>query len=151
MSSDESSRIMSNQLNRKPMMPKYEKNHNYNSNPNYNSYGNSLYNGNSNSGFSSQHPRRRTDRFKRESLNLSEKLIRQNDVIIRLLKEIRDRLPKPPVEEAVNVEETVNIEVQDQVQTGNDQQDEPIAVAEDNQESIVFEQDEEMFSPGNEK
>jgi hypothetical protein len=36
------------------------------------------------------------------------------------------------------VEETVNIEVQDQVQTGNDQQDEPIAVAEDNQESIVL-------------
>ncbi|NLP03255.1 MAG: hypothetical protein GX089_12225 [Fibrobacter sp.] len=145
MSSDESSRIMSNQLNRKPMMPKYEKNHNYNSNPNYNSYGNSSYNGNSNSGFSSQHPRRRTDRFRRESINLNEKLIKQNDVIIRLLKEIRDRLPKPPVEESVN------LEVQDQVHAGNDQQDESIAVAEDNQGSINFEQDEEMFSPGNEK
>ena len=40
-----------------------------------------------------QHPRRRADRFKRESLNLNDKVVRQNDVIIRLLKEIRDRLP----------------------------------------------------------
>ena len=39
-----------------------------------------------------QHPRRRIDRYKRETMNLSDKLIKQNDIIIRLLKEIRDGL-----------------------------------------------------------
>lgn len=41
------------------------------------------------------HPvRRRTERSgKKNGNNSSEKLIRQNDVIIKLLKEIRDRLP----------------------------------------------------------
>jgi len=43
-----------------------------------------------------QHPRRRADRFKRESINLNDKVVKQNDIIIRLLKEIRDRLPPPP-------------------------------------------------------
>ena len=43
-----------------------------------------------------QHPRRRNDRFKRESLPQSDRLAKQNDIIIRLLKEIRDRLPPPP-------------------------------------------------------
>jgi hypothetical protein len=42
-----------------------------------------------------QHPRRRADRFKRESLNLNDKVVKQNDMIIRLLKDIRDRLPPP--------------------------------------------------------
>ena len=39
-----------------------------------------------------QHPRRRIDRYKRENFNFSDKLIKQNDIIIRLLKEIRDGL-----------------------------------------------------------
>jgi hypothetical protein len=47
-----------------------------------------------------QHPRRRADRFKRESLNLNDKVVKQNDMIIRLLKEIRDRLPLPPAQES---------------------------------------------------
>jgi hypothetical protein len=46
-----------------------------------------------------QHPRRRADRFKRETLNLNDKVVKQNDLIIRLLKEIRDRLPAPPNQE----------------------------------------------------
>ena len=41
----------------------------------------------------SHHPRRRSDRFKRESINYTDRIAKQNDVIIRLLKEIRDRLP----------------------------------------------------------
>ena len=41
-------------------------------------------------------PRRRIDRYKRESIGSYDKLIKQNDVIIRLLKEIRDRLPETP-------------------------------------------------------
>jgi hypothetical protein len=43
-----------------------------------------------------QHPRRRVDRFRREQFNQSDRAVRQNDLIIRLLKEIRDRLPPPP-------------------------------------------------------
>lgn len=39
-----------------------------------------------------QHPRRRIDRYKRESINFNDRLIKQNDIIIKLLKEIRDRL-----------------------------------------------------------
>jgi hypothetical protein len=63
------------------------------------------FNYNSNSSYpSSQHPRKRFDRFKRDgtgnsssgSSNGNERLMRQNDLIIRLLKEIRDRLPPPP-------------------------------------------------------
>jgi hypothetical protein len=42
-----------------------------------------------------QHPRHRNDRFKRESPNMSDRIVKQNDIIIRLLKEIRDRLPGP--------------------------------------------------------
>jgi hypothetical protein len=30
-------------------------------------------------------------------VNYNERIMRQNDLIIRLLKEIRDRLPSPPV------------------------------------------------------
>jgi hypothetical protein len=66
------------------------------------------YNYNSNAGYnqgngfgSQQHPRRRIDRFKRESINYNDRMIRQNDSIIRLLKEIRDRLPAPPASAAV--------------------------------------------------
>jgi hypothetical protein len=38
------------------------------------------------------HPRRRTDRFKRQNIDLQDRLVKQNDTIIKLLKEIRDRL-----------------------------------------------------------
>ena len=38
------------------------------------------------------HPRRRTDRYRRDVYNLTEKLVKQNDVMIRLLKEIKDKV-----------------------------------------------------------
>ena len=43
-----------------------------------------------------QHPRRHIDRYKRETINYSENLIKQNDIIIRLLREIRDSLTGTP-------------------------------------------------------
>jgi hypothetical protein len=57
------------------------------------SYNYSPGSGNYQSSRDQQHPRRRTDRFKRETLNSNDRLTKQNDIIIRLLKEIRDRLP----------------------------------------------------------
>jgi hypothetical protein len=66
----------------------------------------STYNFNTNAGYQGngfggqQHPRRRIDRFKRETINYNDRMIRQNDSIIRLLKEIRDRLPAPPASAA---------------------------------------------------
>jgi hypothetical protein len=70
-----------------------EKNPNYSPSISYNYSPQAGYNGNS-----QMNPRRRNDRndrFRRESLNPNERVIRQNDIIIRLLKEIRDRLPAP--------------------------------------------------------
>jgi hypothetical protein len=86
---------------RRPMMSGYKDNR-YSSGsggPNYNYNYNNSGGGYNSGGYSNQgqHPRRRVDRFKRESLNSSDRLLRQNDIIIRLLKEIRDRLPPPPV------------------------------------------------------
>jgi hypothetical protein len=82
---------------RKPIQP----NSRYSPSPSYN------YNYNSNSSYpSQQHLRRKMDnRFKRDNGNSSgssDRLMRQNDLIIRLLKEIRDRLPPPPVTAAVS-------------------------------------------------
>jgi hypothetical protein len=75
----------------KQMNEKYpEKNPNYSPSISYNYSPQAGYNGNS-----QMHPRRRNDRYRRESLNSNERAIRQNDIIIRLLKEIRDRLPAP--------------------------------------------------------
>ena len=39
-----------------------------------------------------QHPRRRTDRFKRETVGGMERILKQNEMMIRLLREIRDLL-----------------------------------------------------------
>ena len=52
--------------------------------------------GNHNGNEQGHHPRRRTDRFRRETFNIQDRVSKQNDIIIRLLKEIRDRLPPPP-------------------------------------------------------
>jgi hypothetical protein len=92
MISDDSQRMgMSDIGNRKMNQPKYpEKMPNYSPSTSYNYSPASGFNG-------GQHPRRRNDRFKRESLNMSDRTVKQNDLIIRLLKEIRDRLPPPPV------------------------------------------------------
>lgn len=72
------------------------------------------FNYNSNSSYpSSQHSRKRFDRFKRDgtgnnsSSGSNERLLRQNDLIIRLLKEIRDRLPPPPAVPASALVEAV--------------------------------------------
>lgn len=90
MSNEDYSRGSQMQQGRKPYQPKYQDNR-YSPSSNYN-YGysqNQQFNG------QGQHPRRRVDRFRRESLNYNDRLARQNDIIIRLLKEIRDRLPAP--------------------------------------------------------
>ena len=87
MSNDDFNRGNQIQQGRKSYQPNrynpgssYNYNYGYNQNPNFNGQ---------------QHPRRRADRFKRESLNINDRLAKQNDMIIRLLKEIRDRLPPP--------------------------------------------------------
>ena len=73
------------------MNEKYpEKNPNYSPSISYNYSPQSGYNNNA-----QMHPRRRNDRYRRESLSSQDRVIRQNDIIIRLLKEIRDRLPAP--------------------------------------------------------
>jgi hypothetical protein len=97
MNSDETPRGMPYQQGRKPIPSKYQDSR-YSPSSNYNY--------NSNSSFpSSQHPRRRFDRFKRDATgnnNNNDRLMRQNDLIIRLLKEIRDRLPPPAVPASYN-------------------------------------------------
>jgi hypothetical protein len=98
MNNDDVPRNMPFQLGRKPLQP----NTRSSPSPSYN------YNYNTNSGYSSQqHMRRKIDRFKRDTGNGTgngnERLMRQNDLIIRLLKEIRDRLPPPPVSAPVSV------------------------------------------------
>jgi hypothetical protein len=100
MNNEEIPRNTPYQQGRKPMANKYYETRGYPSdnrygqNSGYNSY-NSYNNG---GGYGpGQHQRRRIERFRRDPVNYSEKLVRQNDLIIRLLKEIRDRLPAPAV------------------------------------------------------
>ncbi len=102
MNTDDSQRSgMSNVGNRKMGAPKYpEKMPNYSPSTAFNYSPATGYNG------GQQHPRRRNDRFKRESLNLNDRIVKQNEMIIRLLKEIRDRLPAPPVSDEKPVEQT---------------------------------------------
>lgn len=113
MINDESPRGMNNQPNRKSNFPKYsDKNYTYSPSTNYNynhgaNYSGNGYNGN---GYNGQHPRRRNDRYKRETVNSSERIVKQNDLIIKLLKEIRDRLPAPPVTETTSENELSNYE-----------------------------------------
>ncbi len=94
MNNDDSQRMnMQSPGMRKPMAGKYpSKNPNYSPSASFNYSPQSGYNGGG-----QMHPRRRVDRFRREALNTSERTIKQNDIIIRLLKEIRDRLPGPPI------------------------------------------------------
>lgn len=88
--------MMNDDFNRGPQMQQGRKP--FTPNRYNNPQGGYNYNYNQNQGGfnGQQHPRRRTDRFKRESINNNEKILRQNDLIIKLLKEIRDRLPAPP-------------------------------------------------------
>jgi hypothetical protein len=100
MNNEDIPRGQPQQQGRRPMLPGYNRDNRDNRENRYTtspspstSYN---YNGNSSYSNQQQHPRRRVDRFKRESLNSTDRLLRQNDIIIRLLKEIRDRLPPPP-------------------------------------------------------
>ena len=102
MNSDESPRNMQYSSNRKPLPPK---NQVYSPSSNYN-YGNQSQHGSNHGshanqgGYGSQQRRKPPMPFKRDHVpggGASDKLAKQNDIIIRLLKEIRDRLPPPPV------------------------------------------------------
>jgi len=136
MNSDESSRGMSNYMNRKQNPPKYgDKNHMYSPSSNFN-YGNSSYNGNSSFNGQQQRTHRRPG-YKRDNFNSNDRLIKQNDIIIRLLKEIRDRLPPPPMSED-DYEENI----QDQ---RNDLTDIHDAV-EDEDDAVVMEPADENYS-----
>lgn len=156
MNSDELSRGTNNHYTRKPMPSKYnDKSHNsYGPGQNY-SYGNQSYNGNShynggnsyNNGNSfnnhnnQQNQRRRTDRFKRDNYNNNDRLIKQNDIIIRLLKEIRDRLPAPEIIEPEYFEE----------EQENQNQDQSIDSTECNSEDQeIHEEEIEVMEPANE-
>ena len=97
--------MMNDDYNRAPQVPQGRKPftpNRYGNSSGYNYGYNSQNQGGYNNG--QQHPRRRSDRFKRESLNVNDKISRQNDIIIRLLKEIRDRLPPPPAVTTESVE-----------------------------------------------
>ncbi|MDO5575625.1 MAG: hypothetical protein Q4F84_00985, partial [Fibrobacter sp.] len=72
------------------------KNHSYSPSASYN-YGNSSQYGSSMSQSSQHHSRNKPQRpgFNKGTSGKDDRLIKQNDMIIRLLKEIRDRLPEP--------------------------------------------------------
>lgn len=96
MNSDDSSRGNSSYTNRKPATPKYEKNHVYSPSTNYNYNSTQPNHGNQSFGNQPQGQRRKPVPFKRDSSGSStDKLVKQNDIIIRLLKEIKERLPLP--------------------------------------------------------
>ncbi len=97
MNSDETSRNMHYSSNRKPNQ---SKGHVYSPSTNYNYGGNQNMHGNhSAAGYGNQqhHQRRKPNQFKRDGyVGAGDRLAKQNDIIIKLLKEIRDRLPPPP-------------------------------------------------------
>jgi hypothetical protein len=133
MSSDDSFRGGSHySQNRKPGMSKgqgYSPSMNYNYNNgnqtqhgNHGSHGNSSFN-------SQQHQRRKSGTFKRENTGggANDRIVKQNDIIIRLLKEIRDRLPPPPVIEGESEvggtpDETTSSDQNETVSAGDEQQ-----------------------------
>ena len=106
MNSDESSRNMHYSPNRKPIPQKvYSPSTNYNYNGNQSQHGN--HGGHGNPNYGNQHPRRKPNQFKRDGHGFNDRLFKQNDMIIRLLKEIRDRLPEPPVAPGDEISEPV--------------------------------------------
>lgn len=119
MSSDES---RGNYIN--PNRKSSPKSHGYSPSSSFNfNYGNnSQYNGNHQS--SQQHHPRKRPGFKGNS-NRDDRLIKQNDTIIRLLREIRDRLPAPvkeenPVADQANETEGQNHTDRDNTDNTND-------------------------------
>jgi hypothetical protein len=102
MNNDDSQRMnMQNPGMRKPMSSaKYpEKSPNYSPSTSYNYSPQTGHTG----GQAQMNPRRRTDNFRRDTPNSSDRILRQNDIIIRLLKEIRDRLPAPAIIEKEDI------------------------------------------------
>jgi hypothetical protein len=100
LNNEEVPRAVPPQPGRRTVPTRFQDNRFSSPSSNYNYNSSAGYNQNNGFGGQQQHPRRRIDRFKRETINYSDRLIRQNDSIIRLLKEIRDRLPAPPVSSA---------------------------------------------------
>jgi hypothetical protein len=121
MNNEDAPRGTPYQQGRRPYPSKYQDNNRYGSNENrYNTgenrYGsNSNYNANgynksSNAGYNAgQHQHKKIDRFRRDPVNYTEKLMKQNDLIIKLLKEIRDRLPAPAVLPGAEAESETSI------------------------------------------
>lgn len=154
MIGDEMSRGM-NPQNRKFTTPnKYNEKHSYSPSANY-SYN---YNGNGNSQGYGNHqpqshskPRRPDNKFKGGGGHHSsnDKLIKQNDQIIKLLKEIRDRLPPPPegavAETEAELDQDQIIEAQDEdTSVGNERdqsEDEDLGDTEDQNFNPIDSQD----------
>ncbi len=82
----------------KPSTQKYNenKNSNYSPSTSYN------YQNGKSHGHTKNLPRRRFDRFKKDTSGSNDRLVKQNDIIIKLLKDIRDRLPKQSQEMILN-------------------------------------------------
>ena len=125
LNNDEVPRGVPPQPGRRPAPTRFQDNRFSSPSSNYNYNSNAGYN--QSNGFGGPaHPRRRIDRFKRETINYNDRIIRQNDSIIRLLKEIRDRLPAPP--QSATVINEPDLAVQDHVMD---------AVAPENQEIMT--------------
>ncbi len=110
MTNEEASRNTYYAQNRKPISPKsqvYSPSVNYNYNGNQSQHGNPTGHGNA-SYHNQQHPKRKSNQFKRDIHGFYDRICKQNDTIIRLLKEIRDRLPKPPEPQAQINEQTTD-------------------------------------------
>jgi len=133
MNSDDSSRNMNYSHNRKPNSPNKSHGYSPSSNYNYNYNGNqSSHSNHGNSNYNNQqhHQRRKPNQYKRDNHGASDRLAKQNDIIIRLLKEIRDRLPPPPVDEKKLDEEAV-AEVQAETSAQNAEPAQPDSSKED--------------------
>ena len=142
MNTDDGQRMnMQNHGMRKPMAQKYpEKNPNYSPSTSYNYSPQTGYNGNSQM-FQRRRPGQQgQDRFRSNpSSNSNERVLRQNDIIIRLLKEIRDRLPMPGSGATSEAEAVVDASVETSAAAegwdGEDQEqpNDPIAEKKDEQ------------------
>ena len=147
MNSDDSSRNMHYSQNRKPGMSKTQgyspsMNYNYNGNqPQHGNHGNHTNHGNSNYG-NQQHQRRKPAPFKRDNHGANDRIVKQNDIIIRLLKEIRDRLPEPPKVESENDGDLGN-SVSDISETTETTDQDTETEATDDQQSMMEPQDQD--------
>jgi hypothetical protein len=83
-----------NYVPRKQTGSKYSDNQNYSPSVSYNYAPNSQQNRGQNQNY--QQPMNRRYR-NNQTVNCYDRIIKQNDIIIKLLKDIRDRLPEPPI------------------------------------------------------